>query len=154
MKSSCLLLFMLFSFQLFAQKHTGVPHGMTYGSKPDTTAIVNTDKLETFMGNKTRISTTVRGKVLRVNQQKGGWFELDAGNGKTIRAHFKKYAVHIPSDLKGRTVIAEGIAQKQFVADDQQHFAGDTVIGKKQHSVKTNPKRRLTFEVKGLMVDK
>jgi len=43
--------------------------------------------------------------------------------------------------------------QKQFIADDQQHFAGDTVTGKKQHEVKTNPKRRLSLEVKGMMVD-
>jgi hypothetical protein len=34
-----------------------------------------------------------------------------------------------------------------------QHFAGDTVSGKKQHAAKTNVKPVLTFEVKGLMVE-
>jgi len=92
--------------------------------------------------------------VIKVTKTKGGWFELDAGNGKIINAHFKDYAVTIPADLKGRTVIIEGVAQKQFIADDGQHFAGDTVTGKKQHSVNANPKQSLTFEVSGLMVDK
>jgi len=115
--------------------------------------MIKASQLEGFMDKKTRISITVRGKVLRVTKQKGGWFEIDAGNGKVIAAHFKNYNVNIPAELKGRTIIADGVAQKQFIADDQQHFAGDTVAGKKQHSVKTNPKKRLTFEVKGLMVD-
>jgi hypothetical protein len=64
------------------------------------------------------------------------------------------YDTSIPTSLSGRTVIVEGVAQKQFIADDGQHFAGDTVTGKKQHQVKTNPKQSITFEVSGLMVDK
>ena len=111
--------------------------------------MLKADQLERFMDAKTRISTTIRGKVLKVTRQKGGWFDIDAGNGKVIAAHFTNYSVNIPADLKGRTIIAEGIAQKQFIADDQQHFAGD----KKQPNAKTNPKHKLTFEVKGLMVD-
>ncbi|HTE01113.1 MAG TPA: DUF4920 domain-containing protein [Mucilaginibacter sp.] len=153
MKACCLLLSMLFSLQIFSQKHTALPHGMVYGIKPDTTVIMSADKLEAFMDKKTRISTTIRGKVIRVTRQQGGWFELDAGNGKVISAHFRVYNVSIPADLKGKTIIVEGVGQKQFIADDQQHFAGDTVTGKKQQNIKTDPKRRLTFEVKGLMVD-
>ncbi|CAN5432465.1 hypothetical protein BH09BAC6_BH09BAC6_17180 [soil metagenome] len=137
----------------YAQKHTPLPHGMVFGIKPNVTTTIKAPALEAFMGSKTRISTTLVGRVLRVTKPKGGWFELDAGKGKIIAAHFRAYNVTIPADLKGRTVVVEGVAQKQFIADDLQHFAGDTVTGKKQHKVKTNPKQRLTFEVKGLMVD-
>jgi hypothetical protein len=137
----------------FAQKRQTLAHGKIFGSKPDTTAIVNAPKLEAFMDKKVRISTTISGKVIKVTKQQGGWFDIDAGNGKIIAAHFKIYNITIPKDLKGRTIVAEGVAAKQFIADDEQHFAGDTVTGKKQHSVKTNPKKRLTFEVKGLMVE-
>jgi hypothetical protein len=153
MKTTCLLLSLLISSCLFAQTLPGMAHGMVYGAKPDTTQIVNASKAEAFIDKKTRVSVTLRGKVIKVTKQKGGWFDIDAGNGKVIAAHFKSYSVNIPADLKGRTIIADGVAQKQFIADDQQHFAGDTVKGKKQHSVKTNPNRRLTFEVKGLMVE-
>jgi hypothetical protein len=153
MKTTCLLLALLISSILFAQNHASPVHGMVYGTKPDTTGIMSSSKVEAFMDKKTRISTTIRGKVLKVTKQKGGWFDIDAGNGKVIAAHFKDYKVNIPAGLKGKTVIVEGVAQKQFIADDQQHFAGDTVNGKKQHGVKVDPKHKLTFEVKGLMVD-
>jgi pectate lyase len=153
MKTLLLLQALLFSIPVFAQTNKGLPHGTTFGTKPDTTAIVSAVKLESFMAQKTRITIAVKGHVLKVTKQKGGWFELDAGNGKVIAAHFKNYTTNIPADLTGHTVIVAGVAQKQFIADDRQHFAGDTVKGKKQHNVKANPKRRLTFEVTGLLVE-
>lgn len=139
---------------VFAQLRVPLPHGMVYGQKPDTTTLIVAGKTEAFMGKKTRISTTIAGKVIKVTKEKGGWFEIDAGNGKIIAAHFKNYKITIPKAMVGRMVIIEGVAQKLFIADDLQHLAGDTVTGKKQHKVKTDPKKRLTFEVKGLMIVK
>jgi Domain of unknown function (DUF4920) len=153
MKAAFLLLTILFSLPLFAQKHTSLPHGMVYGTKPDTLDMIKASQLDSFMDQKVRISTTIKGKITKVIKSKGGWFQLDAGGGKVISAHFKNYNVNIPAGLKGRTVTIEGVAQRQFIADDQQHFAGDTVSGKKQQNVKANPKHRLTFEIKGLMVE-
>ena len=128
-------------------------HGKVFGTMPDSTGMIKASQVESFMDKKTRISITIKGLVLKVTKQKGGWFDIDAGNGKIIAAHFNTYNVTIPTDLKGKYVVADGVAQKQFIADDGQHFAGDTVTGKKQHTVKTNPKQRLTFEIKGLMVE-
>jgi hypothetical protein len=79
---------------------------------------------------------------------------MDAGAGKTIEAHFANYNVTLPKAIAGRIVIIEGVAQRQLIADDLQHFAGDTVTGSKQHKIKVNPKQRITFEVRGLIVDK
>ncbi|HZX57196.1 MAG TPA: DUF4920 domain-containing protein [Mucilaginibacter sp.] len=154
MKITFLLLFaLIFSLSAFTQNKTTPLHGAVYGDKPDTTGVMSANKVEEFMDNKTRVSVAVRGRVLKVTQQKGGWFIIDEGKGRIINAHFKNYNVTIPASLAGKTVVMDCVAQKQFIADDQQHFAGDTVNGKKQSQVKTNPKRRLTFEVKGLMVD-
>ena len=147
------ILLALFSGAAQAQKRTPLPHGMVYGQKPDTTIMMQASKLEDFMGKKTRITTAITGKVLRVTKEKSGWFEIDAGRGRIISAHFYNAGVNIPKELTGRTVIISGIAAKQFIADDLQHLAGDTVVGKKQHTVKTDPKRVVTFEVRGLMVD-
>lgn len=153
MKTLFLLLALLFSFTVSAQQKSALTHGSIYGAKPAQTAPLAADKLEAYMGKRTRISTTIKGEVIRVTKQKGGWFDIDGGNGKIIAAHFKKYNVSIPADLKDHTVIITGVAQKQFIADDQQHFAGDTVKGKKQHDVKTDTNHKLTFEVTGLMVE-
>ena len=152
MKNILSIIALFLTVSVNAQKQTATTHGTIYGSKPSTVAGQKAVNLEAFMGKKTRVSTTITGTVLKVTKTKGGWFEIDGGNGRIIDAHFKKYDVTIPESLKGKTVVAEGVAQKQFIADDMQHMAGDTVTGKKQHSIKTNPKQRLTFEVTGLMV--
>ena len=139
-----LLVLLLFPFCLFAQNEKPL-HGKVYGDKPGA-VVVNADKLESYIAARSRMKTTVRGKVLNVVKEKGGWFTIDAGNGKTIAAHFAKYEVNIPAGLKGRTVVVEGIAQKQAALTDQQHMAG-----KKQISDKTT--NQLSIEVTGLMVE-
>jgi hypothetical protein len=154
MKVFVLLIALLMPAMVFAQKHVPLPHGMVYGQKPDTMAMMTANKVEAFMGKKTRISTTIEGRIIKVTKEKGGWFDMDAGGGKIIAAHFKNYNIILSAQLAGRTVIIEGVAEKVFIADDLQHLAGDTVAGKKQHKVKTDPKRKVTFEVRGLMVDK
>lgn len=153
MKSILPLIALLFTLSGFAQKPVPLPHGMVFGTKPDTTAMMPTDKVEAFMGKRTRLVTTLRGKVIEVTNPKGGWFTVDAGKGKTIRAHFQNVGITLPKDLKGRIIIMEGAAAKQFIADDMQHMAGDTMVGKKNPNSKSVPKRSLVFEVKGLMVD-
>ena len=147
------LIALLFTLSGFAQKPTPLPHGMVFGTKPDTTAMMPAYKVEAFMGKRTRLITTLRGKVIEVTKPKGGWFNVDAGKGKVIRAHFQNVGITLPKDLKGKIIIMEGVAAKQFIADDMQHLAGDTVIVKKQRRPKPAPKRSLVFEVKGLMVD-
>ena len=47
-------------------------------------------RIEATMGKRARISATIRGLVLKVTQSRGGWFDIDAGKGKIIKAHFKK----------------------------------------------------------------
>jgi cellobiose-specific phosphotransferase system component IIB len=128
------------SASIFAQKHTPLPHGMVFGNAPSNINQMPANRLETFMGKRTRTSVVIYGKVIKVTKEQGGWFEMDAGNGKVIAAHFRDYNIKIPVDLAGRQVIIDGVAEKQFIADDLQHMAGDTVQGKKQHMVKTNPK--------------
>jgi hypothetical protein len=153
MKTVTLLIAIFFSAFPFDRQQAQLPHGKIFGAKPNTKGMMDASKVEAYMDKKTRISITIKGKVLKVTRPKGGWFEIDAGDGKIIAAHFRTIDVTIPADLKGRYVIADGIAEKQFIADDEQHLAGDTVTGKKQHSVKTNPKQGLSFEVSGLMVE-
>ena len=153
MKTITIIFAVIIAGLLTNRQGTPSMHGKVFGTRPDSTGMIKASQVESFMDKKTRISITIKGKVLKVTKAQGGWFDIDAGNGKVIAAHFKTYNVTIPTDLKGKYVVADGVAQKQFIADDGQHFAGDTVTGKKQHNTKTNPKQRLTFEVKGLMVE-
>lgn len=151
MKSTTFLFALLFSVSVFAQKHTPMPQGTVYGTKPDNAAMVTASNLEAYMDKKSRVSTTIRGRVVKVTKPKGGWFEIDAGKGKVIAAHFSNYNITLPEDIKGKYVIAEGIAAKQFIADDMQHLAGDAATSKKGHATKD---QQISFEVKGLLVER
>jgi hypothetical protein len=145
MKALTLLFALLFSVAVRAQQ---MPHGKTYGTKPNNAGMMDASKVSAFMGNKVRVSTTLRGKVVKVTNTKGGWFELEGTDGKIIAAHFKTADVTIPASLAGHYVIAEGVVAKQFVADDKQHLAGDTKTQQKSNT------GSLSFEVTGLEVDK
>lgn len=124
-------------------------HGTVYGRKPSRIGLIQADKLETFMGKRIRISVTVAGRVTLVTKVKGGWFDVDAGHGKIITAHFSREGINVPLTLKNHYIVMEGIAQKQIIADDEQHYAG----GGSKHD-RISPKQLIMFEVKGLAVDK
>ena len=147
MKTIFLLQALLFSCAVFAQTDKHSVHGVVFGKKPDQTAVVSAEKLDGFMAQKPRITITLKGTVVNVVKEKGGWFTLNAGKGKVITAHFKDYNVNIPSDLKGKMVITEGVAQRQLVAADQQHYAG-----KKEPDAKADPKQ-ISFEAIGLIIE-
>ena len=144
MKALTLLFALLFSVAARAQQ---TPHGTVYGSKPNVAGMMDASKVEAFMGNKPRISTTLRGKVIKVTNTKGGWFELAGTDGKVIAAHFKVEGITIPASLNGHYVIVEGVVAKPLTADDMQHHPGDT-------GAKSSASGGLTFEVTGLEVDK
>jgi hypothetical protein len=138
---------MLISVQLTAQR---MPHGTVYGSKPNRVGLVQANKLEAYMGRRNNARVTVAGRVAQVIKTKGGWFDVDAGNGKIITAHFRNTGINIPQSLKNHYIVMDGVAQKQIISDDRQHYAGD----KRGRSQPTGPKHLLNFEVKGLMVDR
>lgn len=115
---------------------------MVYGLKPNTIGPVSAAQLETRMERQTRITTAVRGRVIRVTKSKGGWFEMDAGQGQIIAAHFKNYGINLPKALAGRVVIIDGVAQKPTSPND-----------KKTANNRPAPKKPLIFEVRGLVVD-
>lgn len=147
MKKILFIIALLYTTTAFAQR-TALPRGTVYGKHPEGAGIVFANDLLHSMGTRTTIVTSIKGKVLKVTKEKGGWFTIDGGNGTVIYAHFKDYRVTIPAGLAGHTILADGVATKQFIADDSQHLAGT-----KEKQSKDNPKQGLKFEVSGLIVE-
>ncbi len=146
MKTFLLPAILLLSFHIKAQP---LPFGTVYGSKPAHTNLVPAANLENLMGKRTRITATISGRVTQVTKAKGGWFDVDAGNGRIITAHFKNIGINLPMNLKNRYILMEGVAEKQIPSDDHQHYAGSN-----SHSDKPTSKQVLLFEVTGLEVRK
>lgn len=146
-----LALALCFAAAVAAQAQNKLPHGTTYGAKPNTTQVIAANKLEDWLGSRPRVSTTIKGTVTKVTDVKGGWFDIDGGKGRTIQAHFSVAGVNLPKDLAGKTVVVEGVAQKTLVSADKQHFAGDRSNGH-QPAANTDAKKQVSFEAKGLEV--
>lgn len=139
-------------FALFICNYTdaqNLPHGTIYGHKPSAAGLVPASKLENFMGKRTRISVSIAGVITNVIKTKGGWFNIDGGRGKSIVAHFKNTGISIPMSLKGHRVIVEGVAEKQFNANDKQHYAGNN----SKANTKKTAVGNINFEVTGLKVE-
>ncbi|MCD8741398.1 DUF4920 domain-containing protein [Mucilaginibacter roseus] len=151
MKAWHLLLSIFFfaaTAQTFAQKKVALPHGMVFGTRSDTSNAVEAGKLQNFMGERKRITTSVKGTIEKVTDEKGGWFVMRTGNGMPIYAHFRDFNVTLPKQITGRVVIISGVAKREFTADDHQHFAGDTI----SYSTTSKMSKAINFEVKGLMI--
>ncbi len=134
----------------YAQQ-TPLPHGMVYGVKPDTGVVLEASKLEAFMGRKNRISTVIKGRVLKVTNEANGWFEIVANNGKIILARFKNDGISLPAALKGRTVIIQGIATRKMEAINGKP-TGSVIADVKKPTKTKNGTVALIFELTGLMI--
>jgi hypothetical protein len=152
MKKTFLFSLICLATVLTVASQSAFAQGKVYGTKPTSASLMPATKLQDYMGNKTRLGTVITGKIIKVTKTKGGWFEIDGGKGTIIQAHFKNYGVNLPANVDGHTAVIDGVAEKQFIADDGQHMAGDTATGKKQHMVKANAKNHITFEVTGMIV--
>lgn len=145
-----LLLALLCSLGGLAQNRiSALPHGMVFGNKPDTTTAMAVHQLQKFMGDKTRIITVLKGQILKVTKEKGGWFIINAGDKNTFSAHFQNYNINLPSAIAGRIVIIDVVAKKVFDAANNQHFVGDTNASPQSDK---QPTPTIVLEVRGLMV--
>ncbi|MEO6499250.1 MAG: hypothetical protein ABIN95_09565, partial [Mucilaginibacter sp.] len=74
MKALWLFLLMLTSLMYIrtarAQQHTPLPHGMIFGDKPDASNAMDAAKLKSFMGLKKRITTVLKGTIVKVTKEK------------------------------------------------------------------------------------
>jgi hypothetical protein len=146
-----LLIYLLFiPLFLTAQKRVPLPHGMVFGEKPEVVNLQQATNIQPYLGNRSRISAVIIGRVVKVTKPQGGWFDMDAGQGKVIAVHFKNYGINLPVELKGKEVIIAGTLTRQFEADDKQKYAGDNPA---THRTLVNPKE-LLFEATGLYVNR
>ncbi len=135
-----------------AQKRVPLPHGMVFGTKPEVVNLHKASELDAYMGRQTRTSAVIIATLLKVTNPKQGWFDLDAGQGHVIHAHFQQYNVSLPIELKGRQVIVAGVAARQFLSSNGQHLTGRN--SGSMHNTQAQTGGEITFEATGLYVNK
>jgi len=99
------------------------------------------------------IAVKFKSEVKEVCQSKGCWMRMDMGEEETM-VKFKDYGFFMPKNIAGREVIVEGLAFIEEVSvEEQRHYAEDAGKNPDEIAAITEPKRTLSFEANGVLIE-
>lgn len=118
---------------------------------------VTAAELETMLGEKTEVDTTVAAPVEAVCKMKGCWMKIKLPNsGKLVHVTFKDYSFFVPKDMAISTnVIFKGHAyQDTLTVEELQHYAEDDGKSEKEIAAITKPEVTYLFNATGVLIPK
>ncbi len=128
---------------------------ISIGEPVDEKAAISLASLASNMEDETLMEgLTVKGTVTEVCQNKGCWMKLEKENGETMRVTFKDYALFMPKDIAGKSVVISGKAYMDTITVDAlKHFAEDA--GKTQDQIEAINEKEiaLVFEADGVLIE-
>jgi len=145
------LALVLSSTAVMAQKTNKVKESKTgtYGApiSESMTPVTLSDVIKAKTYGKT---VQVTAKVIDVCSAAGCWMILKDGSNE-VRVSFKDYGFFVPSSLKSKTVIVEGVLTEVVTSEeDRRHYAEDAGATKEEIQAIKGEKRELAFEATGL----
>jgi hypothetical protein len=155
MKSLFIILLMataLFTTNCQAQNKKGTKENV-YGKSLTPEKSIAASILPTLLKSKDSVAVKVSGQVQDVCQAKGCWMDIKLTDKSVMKVRFKDYGFFVPKDIKGKTVVINGMAYNKSVSvADQRHYAQDA--GKPESEIKaiTQPKQNITFIADGVLV--
>lgn len=100
------------------------------------------------------INSKMSAKVTSVCQAKGCWMTLNLEDGNEVMVKFKDYAFFVPKDIMGKEVIINGKAYVNEVpVEELRHYAEDAGKTAEEIASITEPKRTLSFEGDGVLIE-
>lgn len=109
--------------------------------------------LPRVLGRQDSLAVPVTGQVQQVCQVKGCWMDVRLTDNTVMKVRFKDYGFFVPKDLKGKTVVLNGLAYNQTISvAEQRHYAQDA--GKSAAEVRAikAPRKSITYTASGVMV--
>lgn len=159
------VLFISFSSLLFSQEaveKAAPPAGNAligdyYGldvSNGSVNKAVSVEKLEKELKLKNKIeNVAVKGEVTDVCSKRGCWLSLKAGDGSVFFVKMKDYAFFVPTALKGKNVVLEGVAERKVTSvEELKHYAKDAKKSKDKIDAIKAPKEEIRFLANGIKV--
>ena len=99
------------------------------------------------------INSKMVASVTDVCQAKGCWMTLQLDDQSEVMVKFKDYGFFVPKDIKGQTVIVNGLAYVEAQSvEDQRHYAKDGGKTLEEIEAITEPKRTFAFEADGVLL--
>lgn len=95
----------------------------------------------------------VKGEVTDVCPKKGCWVTLKTDGGSSFFVKMKDYGFFVPTALKGKNVVLEGVAEKEITSvEELKHYAKDAKKSQSEIDAITLPKEEIRFLAKGIKV--
>ncbi len=101
------------------------------------------------------LKTKLTGLIEDVCQKKGCWINMNIGDNKVMKVHFKDYSFFLPKDAGGKTVFIEGLAFTETTSiAELKHYAEDGGKTKEEIEKIIQPETNITFEANGAILKK
>lgn len=160
-----LVLFLSFSSICFSQEDVEKPSppagnaliGDYYGKDVSSSSVnnaVSVEKLENKLKTDNKLENViVKGEVTGVCPKRGCWISLKSEDGTSFFVKMKDYAFFVPTALKGKNVVLEGVAEKKVTSvEELKHYAKDAKKTKAKVDAITKPKEEIRFIADGIKV--
>lgn len=119
MKAIVVIISLFFTFSVMAKDKKNFGQG-EFQKEPVALAKV----MENYEAYKNK-NVVIQGKVSKVCKKKGCWLELEDKTAK-VRTTMKDYGFFVPAEIKGKTVLIEGILeQKDMPKSALKHYMKD-----------------------------
>lgn len=124
-----------------------------YGADVDADNIVSPAEMVSVVNKEGNFEGKINGEIKEVCTKKGCWLTMDLPNGESMRVTFKDYEFFVPTNSQGYSVILDGVAlMTETDVETLQHYAEDQGKSKEEIAAITEPKREITFEAVGVII--
>ncbi|WP_291906959.1 DUF4920 domain-containing protein [Chitinophaga sp. CB10] len=126
----------------------------TYGAGATAAGAVNAAEIPALLKNDTgKVAVKIKAKVLDVCPKKGCWMKLQVNDSTTAFVKMKDYAFFVPLDIKGRTIVLDGLAYQEITpVAELRHYAADAKKPQAEIDAITAPQKEYRYTASGILV--
>lgn len=123
-------------------------------SKVSENKAISVEKLEDGLKDSKKLeNVAVKGLVTDVCEKRGCWLTIKTEGGNPFFVKMKDYAFFVPTALKGKNVVLEGVAEKKITSvEELKHYAKDAKKPQSEIDAITAPKEEIRFVADGIKV--
>ncbi|SHM95525.1 protein of unknown function [Chitinophaga jiangningensis] len=126
----------------------------TYGAGTTAAGAVDASRIPAMLKNDTgKLALKIKAKVLDVCPKKGCWMKLQVNDSTTAFVKMKDYAFFVPLDIKGKTIVLDGLAYQTITSvSELRHYAQDAKKPQAEIDAITTPQQEYRYTASGILV--
>jgi hypothetical protein len=129
--------------------------GTEFGEKVSAENAVSVSRMAKAVQGKEgekKMDVKVQGEVTQVCEAEGCWLKMKNGD-ETIMVRMKDHKFLVPTVMKGKTIVVEGVAEyKETSVAQLKHYAEDAGKSKEEIEKIKDPKKEIVLQAKGILV--